>query len=134
MLIKTNAACPIIMTSHLINRQLDESGLPASLSKKIITDLLINQWHFSGLIMTDDMDAQAISKHFNFQIAIEKAILAGNHVIIYDGSQGHSPDDDAKKLFDTLMHLAQKNSAMREKIYQAQMKIYQIKQFFLNDK
>lgn len=126
-LIKMNEACPFIMTSHLINRHLDASGVPASFSKAITTDLLIRKLHFSGLIITDDMDAQSITKNFPLKKAITKVVLAGNDIIIYDGTQGHGPDDDTQMLYKTLMNLAQTNPEIRQKIFAAYKKIEQIK-------
>lgn len=130
-LIQLGKACPLIMTSHLINKNLEPSGLPVSFSKKVVTDLLIHQLKFSGLIITDDMDAHAITNNFSFKKALKNVVLAGNHIIIYDGTQGHSADEDTVKLFSTLMELAEKNPEIRNKVMSANTKIRSFKKKYL---
>ncbi|MGH7882211.1 MAG: glycoside hydrolase family 3 protein [Candidatus Dormibacteraceae bacterium] len=51
-----------IMVSHLVIPSLDHSGLPASLSHPIVTDLLRNQLHYQGVIGTDSLKAKALAK------------------------------------------------------------------------
>jgi beta-N-acetylhexosaminidase len=51
---------------------------PASLSRKIITDLLRNEMGFDGLIMTDDLDMGAILNGHDLDETIRLAIDAGN--------------------------------------------------------
>jgi beta-N-acetylhexosaminidase len=51
---------------------------PASLSKRIITDLLRNEFGFDGLVMTDDLDMGAILNGYGLEDTIRLAIEAGN--------------------------------------------------------
>ncbi len=51
---------------------------PASLSREIITDLLREEFQFSGLIMTDDLDMGAILNEYGLEETIRLAIAAGN--------------------------------------------------------
>ena len=51
---------------------------PASLSPKIITDLLRNELGFDGLIMTDDLDMGAILTGYQVEDTIRLAIAAGS--------------------------------------------------------
>ncbi|EQB37542.1 hypothetical protein M948_03055 [Virgibacillus sp. CM-4] len=44
-----------IMTGHIVVPALDDSGLPATLSKPILTDLLREELGFEGLIITDSL-------------------------------------------------------------------------------
>ncbi|MEH7011997.1 glycoside hydrolase family 3 protein [Neobacillus niacini] len=44
-----------IMTAHIVVPALDNSGLPATLSKPILTDLLREEMGFNGLIITDSL-------------------------------------------------------------------------------
>jgi beta-N-acetylhexosaminidase len=126
-LIEKNTSCDFVMVTHLINKKLDDTGVPVSLSKKVVTDLLVNQMHFKGLIITDDMDAAAIRKHYSTDQAIEKAVLAGNNVIIYGGTQGYDADEDARLLFDTLKKLAETNGEAKKQIEKSAGKIARFK-------
>src|SRR5438128_911184 len=51
---------------------------PASLSRRIITDLLRAEFGFDGLIMTDDLDMGAILTGYSLEETIGLAISAGN--------------------------------------------------------
>ncbi len=44
-----------IMTGHIVVPALDDSGLPATLSKPIITDLLRDEMGYDGLVITDSL-------------------------------------------------------------------------------
>src|SRR5436190_9510455 len=50
----------------------------ATLSRRIITDLLRNELGFAGLIMTDDLDMGAILTGYRLEDTIRLAIAAGN--------------------------------------------------------
>ncbi|PRX41308.1 beta-N-acetylhexosaminidase [Planifilum fimeticola] len=50
-----DAGIDAIMTAHIVVPALDDSGLPATLSKPILTDLLRREMGFDGLIITDSL-------------------------------------------------------------------------------
>jgi beta-N-acetylhexosaminidase len=51
---------------------------PATLSRRIVTDLLRNELGFDGLIMTDDLDMGAILSSYRLEDTIRLTIAAGN--------------------------------------------------------
>jgi beta-N-acetylhexosaminidase len=51
---------------------------PATLSSRIITDLLRNELGFDGLIMTDDLDMGAVLTGYRLEDTIRLVIAAGN--------------------------------------------------------
>jgi beta-N-acetylhexosaminidase len=53
---------------------------PATLSRRIVTDLLRNEFGFDGLVMTDDLDMGAILTRYRLEDTIRLAIAAGNDV------------------------------------------------------
>jgi len=55
---------------------------PATLSSRIITDLLRNELVFNGLIMTDDLDMGAILTGYRLDETIRLAIAAGNDLVM----------------------------------------------------
>lgn len=71
-----------VMTSHLEVPALDSSKTPASLSKKIITDLLKNSYGFQGLIFTDAMNMKGATSGLKPGEADLKAFLAGTDVLL----------------------------------------------------
>ncbi len=56
----------------------DPEKLPASLSPRVVTELLRDEMAFKGLIMTDDLDMGAIYNEYGLEETIRRAIAAGN--------------------------------------------------------
>jgi beta-N-acetylhexosaminidase len=70
-----------MMTAHLNLPSLDtSSGLPSTLSPVIIKGLLKDELGFKGLVITDAMNMQSITKYFIPGEAGAKALQAGNDV------------------------------------------------------
>src|SRR5436853_2117523 len=55
---------------------------PASLSRRIITDLLRGEFGFNGLAMTDDLDMGAILTGYTLEDTIRLAVMAGNDLVM----------------------------------------------------
>lgn len=91
----------IIMAAHIINRQLDNSGLPATLSKEILTGLLRERLGFNGVIITDDMQMKAISENYGLEESLVLAINAGADMFIF-GNQLSQNEMPAKTLIDLI--------------------------------
>ncbi len=69
-----------MMVCHAWYPALDRARTPGSLSKAVVTDLLVSELGFDGLIMTDDLDMGAIINETGFAEMLDRAILAGNHL------------------------------------------------------
>jgi beta-N-acetylhexosaminidase len=87
----------MIMTAHIINKKLDDSGLPATLSKKIVTGLLRKQFHYDGIVISDDMQMHAISKYYGLSQSLKLSINAGVDIVIFsnniEGSKDYTPEN-----------------------------------------
>lgn len=70
-----------IMVAHLDIPALDPSGVPSTLSAKIITKLLKEELGFEGLIVTDAMNMKGVTKDNLPGIVDKDAILAGNDLL-----------------------------------------------------
>jgi beta-N-acetylhexosaminidase len=70
-----------IMSTHIMAIELDSSS-PASLSKKICTDILKKELNFKGVTITDDMQMKGIKNNFPLEDACLLAFEAGNDVIL----------------------------------------------------
>jgi beta-N-acetylhexosaminidase len=60
----------------------DSQRTPATLSRRIVTDLLRNELGFDGLVMTDDLDMGAILTAYRLDETIRGAINAGNDLVM----------------------------------------------------
>ena len=74
------STCPnerfLVMVSHYRYPSLDPEN-PASVSSAVITDFLRNSLEYDGIVITDDLEMGAISKHMSFRDAGIRAIQAG---------------------------------------------------------
>jgi beta-N-acetylhexosaminidase len=71
-----------LMIAHANYPALDDSGLPASLSAKIIRGLLREAWGYTGAVISDDLDMGAIVGHYGLAESVTRAVEAGNDLIL----------------------------------------------------
>lgn len=100
-LLNTDHAFGMVMTAHIINRRLDAEGLPATLSRPMLTGLLREQLKYDGVIISDDMQMKAISEHYGLEQALTMAINAGVDMFIF-GNQLSDQPQAAKDIIDII--------------------------------
>ena len=71
-----------MMICHGWYPSLEAEKTPASLSRRVITDLLRKEFDFDDLVMTDDLDMGAILNGYSLQDTIRLAIDAGNDLVM----------------------------------------------------
>ncbi len=71
----------MVMVSHVFNAKLDPD-YPATLSRKIITDLLRKEIGWDGVVVTDDMHMKAIIDHYTDKESVTLTINAGTDMLI----------------------------------------------------
>jgi beta-N-acetylhexosaminidase len=80
----------LVMAGHVVNRQLDAKH-PASLSKAVVTDLLRGELGWDGIVVTDDLQAQAIQAAFGRDEAVLLALEAGNDLLLFANQGVYEP-------------------------------------------
>ena len=81
-----------IMIGHGTYPQIDEPDLPATLSRRISGELLRNDVGFKGVAITDDMEMHAVADLGAYEEITERALMAGNDVILYCSHIERVPD------------------------------------------
>jgi beta-N-acetylhexosaminidase len=71
-----------VMTAHLAVPAYEPEEEPATVSEKVLTGLLRKDLEFSGLIVTDAMDMQGLTKQFPGGEAAVRALEAGADVLL----------------------------------------------------
>src|SRR6202163_746380 len=71
-----------MMICHGWYPSLEPQKTPASLSHRVITDVLRSEFGFDGLVMTDDLDMGAILNGYSLEQTIRLAIGAGNDLVM----------------------------------------------------
>ncbi len=77
-----------VMTAHIVYPRLDPSGVPATMSMPILTDLLRDRLRFRGFVISDSLSMRAIVDHFGVGEAAVAAIQAGCDVVLALGPEG----------------------------------------------
>jgi len=76
-----DAGIDSIMTAHIVVPAIDDSGLPATLSKPIITDLLREELGYNGLVITDSLGMSGANVYPQDRVPVE-AFKAGVDVLL----------------------------------------------------
>lgn len=72
-----------VMTAHLAVPALEaEPNRPTSLSRNVVTNVLQKELGFEGLVVTDGLDMQGVTKHFKPGEIELHALRAGNDILL----------------------------------------------------
>ncbi len=83
---------PIVMTGHLSHAVLTgDANLPATLSRQAIEGRLRGDLGFAGVVMTDDLEMDAIGSRFSLEETVVGAINAGNDLLLFASAKDVDP-------------------------------------------
>jgi beta-N-acetylhexosaminidase len=94
-----------VMTSHIVNKKLDPTGNPGTLSADILTGILRNRLRFNGVVFTDDMQMQAIAKNYGLEDAIRLAIQAGADIMTFSNNISGADERTVDKVHSIIRQL-----------------------------
>jgi len=114
-----SSSVDMIMTAHVFNSQLDPK-LPATLSHNVNTKLLRQKMLYKGVIISDDMQMKAISKHYNLKESVTLAINSGVDILLF-GNQLAFQDVD--ELVEVIYAQVKNGSIPYERIKKANERI-----------
>lgn len=89
-----------VMVAHILFPKLDPDK-PASLSSKIIGELLRGDMKYQGLVITDDLTMGAIMKNYDLTTAAVDTINAGSDILLI----AHGYDNEKRVLESLLDHV-----------------------------
>lgn len=112
----------MVMTAHVINRKLDPSGLPASLSPKM-TSYLRDTLDFQGVIVTDDLAMGAIVQQYSFEKAIRMAVLAGADLLCLSNNGGTYDVNMVPKAVKVIKQMIAEGEITEDRIRQSATRI-----------
>lgn len=112
----------MVMTAHVVNHQLDPSGLPASLSPKI-TSCLRDTLGFEGVIVTDDLAMGAIVSQYSFEKAVRLAVLAGADLLCLSNNGGTYDVNMVPRAVKVIKQMVADGEVTEERIRQSASRI-----------
>jgi beta-N-acetylhexosaminidase len=85
-----DAGADMVMLGHLIVSDVDET--PATLSYKIVTDILRGELGFEGIVITDALNMQAMLDHYGAEQIATETVKAGVDILLSPPSLEKSID------------------------------------------
>jgi beta-N-acetylhexosaminidase len=76
---------PAMMTAHIVYPQIDPR-YPATLSRAILGDVLRDEWHYDGVVITDSLVMKAIHDRYGHDRAAVLALQAGADMVMALGT------------------------------------------------
>jgi beta-N-acetylhexosaminidase len=116
------AGLPMIMTAHVVFAAIDPSR-PATLSEQVITGVLRGKLGYRGVILSDDLDMQAIVGHVGADAAAVAAVRAGCDALLLCKSEEHQAAAEA-----ALIREAERDAAFRARVSEAAHRVRALKQ------
>ncbi|MBI5043319.1 MAG: beta-N-acetylhexosaminidase, partial [Nitrospirae bacterium] len=111
----------------VLYKGLDEK-YPATLSKKIIHDLLRKEMGFKGLVITDDLEMKAISDNYAIGEAAIGALSAGADIILVCKELRKQKD-----AFEAILKAVKDNIISEKRIDESIERITVVKKRYLKD-
>ena len=115
-----NNSVDMITTAHVFNQNLDKN-YPATLSYNVNTNLLRNKLGFEGVVVSDDLQMSAISKHYDLKQTLTLAINSGVNMLLF-ANQLQKPVS-LKEIVDTVYSQILNEQIPLEKIIKSNQRI-----------
>jgi beta-N-acetylhexosaminidase len=109
---------PMVLISHANYRDVTRDKLPASLSRKWITDILQKKIGYRGLIVSDDLEMGGVLKSASIDEAAVDFICAGGDLCLICHQQ-----EFVEKAFEILQRTHSRDARFRRRVQQATRRI-----------
>ncbi|MGI5215369.1 glycoside hydrolase family 3 protein [Plantactinospora sp. CA-290183] len=117
------AGTQAVMTGHLLVPAIDPEW-PATLSRRVLTDLLRDELGFQGVVITDAIEMRAITHRYGFGDAAVLALAAGADAICVGGE--HADEADARRLRDAIVDAVLDGTLPEERLVEAAKRVGQL--------
>lgn len=125
-LVPFRAACrekiATLMTAHVVYPALDPDT-PATLSKRIATELLRGELEFEGVLFSDDLEMRALADRMTVSESAVRAIQAGCDALLCC-----EKIDLAEEALAALVREAEKSPAFRARVEEASARMRQLRE------
>lgn len=116
-----NNGADAIMVSHILLQNIDSEN-PATMSKKIVSNILRNEMNFDGVVISDDMTMAAIMDNYDIGEASVKAINAGVDIILV--CHGY---DNEMKVLNSIIEAVNSGEITEERLNESVYRILSLK-------
>ncbi|GAB3517841.1 glycoside hydrolase family 3 N-terminal domain-containing protein [Phytohabitans suffuscus] len=117
------AGVQAVMTGHLLVPAVDPRR-PATLSRRVLTDLLRDELGFAGTIITDGIEMRALRTRYGLEGAAVQALAAGVDAICVGGD--HADEATAARLRDAIVAAVAAGELPEERLAEAAKRVEQL--------
>ncbi len=116
-----------IMTSHIVNKNLDHKALPGTLSKSMLDSILRKKMGFHGVVFSDDMQMKAIASNYGLEEAIKLAINAGVDIMCFSNNIMGVENRTVDKVHDIIKNFVTSGEIKKARIDESFKRIMKLK-------
>lgn len=114
-----DAGADFVMAGHISFPNILDDDTPASLSYKLLTELLREEMGFEGIIITDALDMEAVTSRYSSAQAVVQAVKAGADMLLM-------PQDFASA-YDALLTAVKQEEIKESRIDESLLRILKAK-------
>ena len=118
------AGLPMIMTAHLLMPAFD-TVRPATFSPQIIDGLLRDRLGFDGVVVTDDLEMQAVADNYTIEEMVEMGLATSVDLFLVCHTA-----DKWRRAHATIVELAESDRGVRERVFESARRVSQLKTEF----
>ena len=115
----------MVMPGHIVHRE-KTGNLPASLSEIAIQSMLRDGIGWEGVVITDDLQMQAVEGRFSTKEALRLAVLAGADILLLGNNLRHD-SNEAGKAHALLLELVSEGAIPVSRIEESYRRIIRLK-------
>jgi beta-N-acetylhexosaminidase len=114
------AGAPLVMTAHIALPAVSgDSSTPATLSPRIVTDLLRQDLGFRGVTITDALTMEGVGRGYSAEESAVLAVKAGSDILLMPR--------DAKRAIDAVVSAVERGEIPRARIDAAARRVLELK-------
>jgi beta-N-acetylhexosaminidase len=115
------AGIEALMTAHVLYPAWD-AKLPATLSRRIATEILRGDLGFGGMLVSDDLGMRAVADHYPVDELVVESLLAGvDHFLVRE------PEDRQLRAFEALVKAGETKAEVRRRIEESAARVAEFK-------
>jgi len=119
-----------VMVGHIFNKNIDKN-YPATLSSKFLQEILRKGIGFKGVIISDDLQMEAIKKYYSLGETITKSINAGCDILLFSNNTQEGYDENLPyKVFDIIYQGVKEGKISKQRIFESSERILNLKREF----
>ena len=113
------AGAQMIMVGHIAVPSITEDNIPASLSKRVVTDILREEMGYNGVVITDALNMSAITEYYDAGQAAIMALKAGADMILMP--------EDFEAAYEGVLAAVKDGTISEARINDSLKRVYRIK-------